>query len=150
ATRDIPIVFTMGDADPVQVGVVISLARPGGNVTGISLLGGLLAAKRLDLLRELVPFATKIGVLINPDNQNVAAEREELDSAIPKRGQRALVAASGPSDDIERAMAKFAKNQVDGVVVTADPIFTNQRMQITALAARYRIPAIYQWNVFVA
>jgi putative ABC transport system substrate-binding protein len=149
-TTTIPIVFTMGDADPVMVGVVASLARPGGNTTGISLLGGLLGAKRLELLRELVPSAATIGVLINPYNRDVAAEREELDTAIVKGGQKALIVESGPSDDIEGAMAKFAQNQVDGIIVTADPIFTNRRAQITALAARYRIPAIYQWNLFVS
>ena len=96
ATATIPIVFTMGDADPVQVGVVASLARPGGNVTGISLLGNLLGAKRLEILRDLVPSAATIGVLINPENRNVVAEREELETAIAKGGQKALVIASGP------------------------------------------------------
>jgi ABC-type uncharacterized transport system substrate-binding protein len=150
ATATTPIVFTMGDADPVQVGVVGSLARPGGNVTGVSLLGGLLGAKRLALLRELVPSAATIGVLINPNNRDVAAEREELDAAIANGGQRALIIASGPSDDIEGTIGKFAQNQVDAIIVTADPIFTNRRTQITALVARYRIPAIYQWNLFVS
>jgi putative tryptophan/tyrosine transport system substrate-binding protein len=149
-TGTIPIVFTMGDADPVKVGVVASLARPGGNTTGISLLGGVLGAKRLELLRELVPSAATIGVLINPHNRDVAAEREELDNAIAKDGQKAVIVEAGPSDDIEGAIAKFVRNQVDGIVVTADPIFTNRRAQITALVARYRIPAIYQWNLFVA
>jgi putative tryptophan/tyrosine transport system substrate-binding protein len=149
ATATIPIVFTMGDADPVELGVVASLARPGGNVTGISLLGGMLSAKRLELLREIVPGAAKIGVLINPENRSVAAERKELETAITTGGQQAFVVPSGPSDDLESAMATFAQHQVDGLVVTADPIFTNRRTQIVELAARYRIPAIYQWNVFV-
>jgi putative ABC transport system substrate-binding protein len=140
----------MGDADPVHAGVVGSLARPGGNATGISLLGGLLGAKRVELLRELVPSATTIGVLINPNNRDVAAEREELDAAIGKGGQKALIVESGPSDDIEGAIGKFAQNRVDVIIVTADPIFTNRRTQITTLAARYRIPAIYQWNLFVS
>jgi ABC transporter substrate binding protein len=122
----------------------------GSNATGISLLGGLLGAKRLELLRELVPSAATIGVLINPNNRDVAAEREELDAAIAKGGQKALIIASGPSDDIEGAIGKFAQNQVDAIIVTADPIFTNRRTQITALVARYRIPAIYQWNLFVS
>jgi ABC-type uncharacterized transport system substrate-binding protein len=149
ATATIPIVFTMGDADPVQVGVVASLARPGGNVTGISLLGGLLGAKRLELLRELVPSAATIGILVNPDNRNVAAERKELEAALVKSAQKALIVPSGPSDDIESAMTAFAQQRVDGLVVTADPIFTNRRTHIVALAARYRIPAIYQWKEFV-
>ena len=150
ATATIPIVFTMGDADPVELGVVASLARPGGNVTGISLLGGALGAKRLELLREIVPAAVTIGVLINPENRNVAAERKELETAIATGGQQVVVVSSGPSDDLESAMAMLAQRHVGGLVVTADPIFTNRRAQIVALAARYRIPAIYQWNVFVA
>jgi putative ABC transport system substrate-binding protein len=91
ATASIPIVFTMGDADPVELGVVASLARPGGNVTGISLLGGMLNAKRLELLREIVPAAAKIGVLINPEGRNVAFERNELETAITTGGQQAVV-----------------------------------------------------------
>jgi putative tryptophan/tyrosine transport system substrate-binding protein len=149
ATTTIPIVFTMGDADPVELGVVASLARPGGNVTGISLLGGALGAKRLELLREIVPAAETIGVLINPENRNVAAERKELETAIAIGGQEAFVVPSGPSDDLETAIAAMAQRRVNGLVVTADPIFTNRRTQIVALAAHYHIPAIYQWNVFV-
>lgn len=150
ATATIPIVFTMGDADPVQVGMVASLARPGGNATGISLLAGMLGAKRLELLRELVPAAVTIGVLINPENRNVVAERNELETAIAKAGQKALVVNSGPSDDLAIAMAMLAQHRVDALVVWADPIFTNRRSQIAELAAQYRIPTIYQWNVFVA
>ena len=150
ATTTIPTVFTMGDADPVQVGVVTSLARPGGNITGISLLGGALGAKRLEILRELVPTAVKIGVLINPENKNVGAEREELETSIVRGKQKALVVPFAPSGDIEAAMAMFSQDRVDALIVTADPIFTNRRVQIAALAARYRIPAIYQWSAFVA
>ena len=149
-TTVIPIVFTMGDADPIQAGVVASLARPGGNITGVSLLGGLLGAKRLEILRELVPSAKTIGVLVNPGNRNVAAERQELEAAIASGGQKALVVPFAPSGDIEVAMETLSQHAVDGLIVTADPIFTNRRVQIAALAARYRIPAIYQWSAFVA
>jgi putative tryptophan/tyrosine transport system substrate-binding protein len=124
-------------------------AFSGGNVTGISLLGGALGAKRLELLREIVPAARTIGVLINPENRNVAAERKELETAIATGGQEAFVVPSGPSDDLEPAIAAMAQRRVDGLVVTADPIFTNRRTQVVTLAAHYRIPAIYQWNVFV-
>jgi putative ABC transport system substrate-binding protein len=150
ATTTIPVVFTMGDADPVNAGVVASLARPGGNITGISLLGGVLGAKRLEILRELVPSAATIGVLINPENRNVAAEREELRAAIIKGGQKAIVVTSGPSEDIDVAMVKLSQEHVDALLVTADPTFTNRRVRIAAFAARYRIPAIYQWSLFVA
>jgi putative ABC transport system substrate-binding protein len=148
-TATIPIVFTMGDSDPVESRVVGSLARPEGNVTGISLLGGMLGAKRLELLREIVPAARTVGVLINPENRSVAAERKELETAFATEGQQAVFVPSGPSDNLESAMKVFAQSHVDGLLVTADPIFTNRRAQIIALAAHYRIPAIYQWSVFV-
>jgi ABC-type uncharacterized transport system substrate-binding protein len=149
ASSTIPIVFTMGDADPVTAGLVPSLARPGGNMTGVSLLGGLLGAKRLELLRELVPTATRIGVLINPENRNTATELNELETAIVTRGQYAVILRSGPSDDLETALSELVRQGIDALVVTADPIFTNRRHQLTALAARYRIPAIYQWSLYV-
>jgi putative ABC transport system substrate-binding protein len=150
ATDTIPIVFTMGDADPVELGLVASLARPGGNVTGMSLLGGALGAKCLELLREIDPAAVTIGVLINPENRIVTAEMKELEAAIARGGQQVFVLPSGSSDDLENAMARLVERRVDGLVVTADPIFTNRRTQIVSLIARYRIPTIYQWNVFVA
>jgi putative ABC transport system substrate-binding protein len=109
-----------------------------------------LGAKRLEILRELVPSAATIGVLINPENRNVAAEREELRAAIIKGGQKATVVTSGPSEDIDVAMVKLSQEHVDALLVTADPTFTNRRVRIAALAARYRIPAIYQWSLFVA
>ena len=149
ATSTIPIVFTMGDADPVTVGVVTNLARPGGNATGISLLGGLLGAKRLDLLRELVPTAARFGVLINPENSSAAAELQELQEAIAAEGKRAVIIRSGPSDDLEKSISELVHQSADALVVTADPIFTNRRTQLTALMSRYRIPAIYQWSWYV-
>jgi putative tryptophan/tyrosine transport system substrate-binding protein len=147
-TSVIPIVFTMGDADPVTAGLVPSLARPNGNTTGVSLLGGLLGAKRLELLRELVPGATSIGVLINPENRNAAAELNELEAAIVAAGQRAVILRSGPSDNLEATISELVRERADALVVTADPIFTNRRQQLTALTARYRIPAIYQWSLY--
>ena len=93
-------------------------------MTGISLLGGALGAKRLELLREIVPAAVTIGVLINPENRNVAAERKELETAIATGGQQVVVVSSGPSDDLESAMAMLAQRHVGGLVVTADPILT--------------------------
>jgi len=149
-TSTVPIVFTMGDADPVKVGVVDSLARPGGNLTGISLLGGLLGPKRLELLRQIVPEARTIGVLINPENTSVAEERQELESAIFATGCKAFVVLAGPVDDLEEALRPFNDGRVDALVITADPIFTNRREQIVRLVEQYRIPTIYQWANFVA
>jgi putative ABC transport system substrate-binding protein len=91
ASETIPIVFTAGDADPVAAGIVASLARPEANVTGISLLGGALGAKRVELLRELVPSAQTIGVLVNPENRNATIELQELQGAIAATGHRALI-----------------------------------------------------------
>ena len=150
ATSDIPIVFTMGDADPVTAGVVANLARPGGNATGISLLGGLLGAKRLELLRELIPAAATIGLLINPENRNAAAELRELEEAVAAGSQKAVIIRSGPSDDLEAGIAELVRQRADALLVTADPIFTNRRTQLIALANRHRIPAIYQWSLYVA
>jgi putative ABC transport system substrate-binding protein len=135
-------VFTMGDADPVKAGMVASLARPGGNITGISLLAGELGVKRLEILRELIPTARSIGVLVNPLNRNVDAEREELQAAIMKGGQRALIVASDPSEDIDVAVARLSHERIDALLLTADPTFTNRRVRIAALTARYRIPTI--------
>jgi putative tryptophan/tyrosine transport system substrate-binding protein len=149
ATSTIPIVFTMGDADPVSAGVVANLARPGGNITGVSLLGGLLGAKRLELLRELVPGATTIGVLINPENRSAADELRELETAIAAGGQKAVIIHSGPSDDLETGISELVRQRAEALVLTADPIFTNRRAQLTELASRHRIPAIYQWKLFV-
>ena len=149
-TSTVPIVFTMGDADPVKVGVVDSLARPGGNLTGISLLGGLLGPKRLELLRQIVPEARTIGVLINPENTSVAEERQELESAIFAAGCKAFVVLAGPAADLEEALRPFNHGRVDALVITADPIFTNRREQIVRLVEQYRIPTIYQWANFVA
>ena len=149
-TDSIPIVFTMGDADPLELGVVSSLARPGANVTGISLLGGVLNTKRIELLRAIVPGAKTIGLLVNPENRNAANEQRELEDAIVSGGQQSVTMLSAPSDDLGVAISRLVERHVDGLVVTADPIFTNRRAHIVEAVAQYRIPAIYQWNVFVA
>ena len=148
-TDSIPIVFTMGDADPLELGVVSSLARPGANVTGISLLGGVLNTKRIELLRAIVPGAKTIGLLVNPENRNAANEQRELEDAIVSGGQQSVTMLSAPSDDLGVAISRLVERHVDGLVVTADPIFTNRRAHIVEAVAQYRIPAIYQWNVFV-
>jgi len=149
ATATIPIVFTMGDADPVQVGVVSNLARPDANLTGISILGGALGAKRLDLLRELVPTASKIAILVNPQNKTTVAELEQMTSAISARNQKAFVINSAPGENLESAFSAVIEADADALLVTADPIFTERRKQIIAFAADHKIPAIYQWNLFV-
>jgi putative ABC transport system substrate-binding protein len=149
ATATIPIVFTMGDADPVQLGVVSNLARPGANLTGISMLGGALGAKRLDLLRELAPSASKIAILVNPDNKSTIAELQQITSAILTRNQKAFVINSAAGENLEDAFSAVIEADADALLVTADPIFTGRRKQIIAFAAEHKLPAIYQWNLFV-
>jgi putative ABC transport system substrate-binding protein len=149
ATATIPIVFAMGDADPVEVGVVSNLPRPGGNLTGISILGGALGAKRLDLLRELVPTANKIAILVNPQNKTTIAELQQMTSAISTQNQKSFIINSAPGENLENAFSALIEADVDALLVTADPIFTERRKQIIAFAAEHKIPAIYQWNLFV-
>ena len=150
ATTTIPIVFTRGDADPAAAGIVSSLARPQGNVMGISLLGGSLGAKRLELLREVVPAARTIGILINPENRAVGNELQELQSAIVAAGQKPLIVHSGAADNLETAVPTLVRERADALVVAADPIFTNRRTQLAKLASDHRIPTIYQWSLFMA
>ena len=147
AASNIPVIFTAGDADPVQAGLVQSLSRPGGNVTGFSFLGGMLGAKRLEILRELVPRAEVIGVLVNPLNQTTEIDRRELETAIVGGRQRLVAISVGPNGDLASAFA--ASEKIDALVVTADPTFTNRRTELAVLTARLGIPAIYQWNLFV-
>ena len=88
-------------------------------------------------------------MLVNPENRNAANEQRELETAIASGGQQSVIVLSAPSDDLEVAISRLAALHIDGLVITADPIFTNRRAQIVAVVAGYRIPAIYQWNVFV-
>jgi putative tryptophan/tyrosine transport system substrate-binding protein len=146
ATSDIPIVFAAAD-DPVRLGFVASFNRPGGNVTGLSLISGALGPKRLDLLRSLVPHAKIIGVLMNPANpaeDNVRAEQATARSI----GQRILVLDASTVAEIEQAFAGFVREQSDALLVNADSLFTAQRELLATLAARYRLPAIYAWREF--
>jgi len=149
ATTTIPIVFMMGDADPVQTGVVASLSRPGGNITGMSLLGGALGPKRVEILREIVPGPSIIAVLVNPANRNSAPHAEEVENAIRAAGQRAVILRAASASEFEQAFAQLLEQKVGALIVTADNTFTREAAHLTALAARHRVPAIYQWRDFV-
>jgi putative ABC transport system substrate-binding protein len=148
ATQTIPIVFMQG-ANPVQIGLVDSLNRPGGNLTGISLLSAETAGKRLELLLELVPKATSIGYLHNPANPVYAeSETREVEIAARAHGVRLLfVNASRPSE-IETAFAELAQQRPDALQVSSDGFLLTYPDQIVALAARYAVPAIYAWPTF--
>jgi len=133
ATTTIPIVFTMGDADPVEAGLVASLSRPGGNLTGLTLLGGALAPKRLELLQELVPNATLIAVLVNPSNPSASRYVEELETTIRAIQRQSMVLNVRTEADLDPAFATIADKRANGLIVTADGVFTNARERLVGL-----------------
>jgi putative ABC transport system substrate-binding protein len=150
ATQTIPIVFLQA-ADPVRIGLVSSLNRPGGNVTGVHLMWAEMAGKRLDLLIELVPAAKSIAFLRNPTNPVFAeSEARELEPAARAHGVRLLfVNASRPSE-FETAFADIVQQRVDALVVSSAVSLLTDPDQIVALAARHAVPAIYAWRPSMA
>jgi putative ABC transport system substrate-binding protein len=142
ATATIPIVFVAG-GDPIKLGLVSSLNRPGGNATGVTFLGIELAQKRLELLHDLVPSATTIGVLINPTNPTAQSERSDAETAARALGLRVAVENVSSERDIDVAFASFVQQRVNAVFVGADGFLTNQGDQLVALAARHALPASY-------
>ncbi|HEX2113496.1 MAG TPA: ABC transporter substrate-binding protein [Alphaproteobacteria bacterium] len=149
ATVTIPIVFA-GAGDPVALGLVNSLAKPGGNATGLHLFVVGLEPKRLELLRELVPDAPLIAVLLNPDNPEGAAQRRGIEEAAHSTGQRITVLAARSEAEIDAAFAAMSEQRANAVLVGADPFFNSRREQLVALAERHRIPASYELREFVA
>ena len=147
ATRTIPIVFAIG-GDPVGLGLVSSLNRPGGNLTGVSFLVNALEAKRLGLLLELVPKPNVILAFVNPNQPAAETELKELNEAARMVGQQIVVQKAGSERDIDAAFANFAQQRVGALLVAADALFTNRRDQFVALAARYAVPAIYPGREF--
>jgi len=142
ATATIPIVFSIG-GDPVKLGLVSSLSRPGGNVTGTSFLYNMLAPKRLELLRELVPSATVIGLLVNPKNPASKSETSEVQTAGDALGLKIVTQTASSDHDIDAAFASFAQKRIDALTFAADSIFNSHRDQLIALAARHRVPTMY-------
>jgi putative ABC transport system substrate-binding protein len=145
ATAAIPIVFQIGD-DPVKHGLAASLNRPGGNVTGVSMLAADLNEKRLGLLREIVPRAKLIALLVNPGNPNFETQSAEVAEAGRSVGQAIEVFRAGTEPEIEAAFAALAERRAGGLIVGADPYFNSRRAQLVALAAGHAIPAIYEWR----
>jgi putative ABC transport system substrate-binding protein len=142
ATTTIPIVFAMG-SDPVVHGLVTSLNRPEGNVTGVTFFTAPLATKRLELLRQLAPKATTVGVLVNPDNPPSLLEGRNVPAAAQTIGFRTQVFNASTASQIDDVFAAIAPHPVEGLYVSADPLFFNQRAKVAALAARLVVPAIY-------
>lgn len=143
ATSTIPIVFAIG-GDPVMFGIVASLNRPGGNSTGVTLLGTAeLAAKRLGLLLELVPAAAAIGVLANPNNPISKPQLTELETAVRSLGRQIHILNASSEGDFETAFAAVDQQRIDALIIAADPFFDDRRTQLVALAARHRVPVSY-------
>ena len=143
ATTTIPIVFGVGE-DPVKLGLVASLARPGGNLTGINFFASELAAKRLALLHELVPKAVRIAVLVNPANvPTTESTLRDIPEAARAIGLQIQVLNASTSREIEAAFATLVRDRADALYVAGDVFFTSRRVQFATLAASYRIPATY-------
>jgi putative ABC transport system substrate-binding protein len=149
ATTTIPIVFLVS-GDPVQLGLVPSLNRPGGNMTGVSRLEGALGSKRLGLLRQLVPAASIIGVLVNPNNPLTKAEIADVSEGARAIGQQILVLEASSERDFDQVFATLAERKASALLVEADPFIGNQVDRLVRLAARYAIPTIYERHEFVA
>jgi putative ABC transport system substrate-binding protein len=148
ATKDIPIVFTTV-TDPVKSGLVVSFNRPGGNATGTAGLTSELDAKRLELLHEIKPAASVIGVLVNSNRPGLEDQLQELQAAADKMKLRLEVRKAAAPPEIDRAFDELASQRVDALIVTADPFFNNRRGQVVSLATGLAMPAIYQWREFV-
>ena len=142
ATITIPIVFG-GGGDPVQTGLVASLNRPGGNVTGVTTVGAELGAKRLGLLHELVPTAARFAVLINPTNPSAEPVIRDARAAASAIGRQIEVLSASTNGDIDAAFANIVRKRVDGLLVSPDTLFMSRRVQLAALAVRYAAPVIY-------
>jgi putative ABC transport system substrate-binding protein len=149
ATSTIPIVSVFG-GDPVADGLVASLARPGGNLTGLSILVSELMPKRLELLAELVPQAGVIALLVNPSNSNAERIIREVQEAARAKGVQLQILKASAVSEIDTAFASLAELHADALVVAADPFFNSRREQLVALAARHAVPAIYEWREFAA
>jgi putative tryptophan/tyrosine transport system substrate-binding protein len=142
ATSSIPVVFTTGD-DPVRVGLVASLSRPGGNVTGIAVFTSRIGSKRLGLLHELIPSVSNIGMLVYPDNPDSIDETPDVLAAAGALGVHVRVLNARNESEIDAAFADFVRRGVQAVMIGSDAFLSSRRMQIIALAARYSLPAMY-------
>src|SRR5262249_55478508 len=142
ATAAIPVVFLIG-GDPVKIGLVASMNRPGANITGLTLLTTSIDGKRIGLLKELVPKASLIAALINPDFPAENQQRDILEAA-SQAGMRATVVKARAEMEFEPAFATLLDQHADALIVCADPFFNSRRDQLVALAARHRVPAIYE------
>jgi putative ABC transport system substrate-binding protein len=149
ATTTIPTVFSSA-TDPVELGLVASLNRPGGNATGVHVMTNYLEGKRLGLLHELVPNATTIAVLVNPGTPGADSQLREAEAAAQAFVGKIHILKAGSDPELDKSFATLAKVRAEALLVAADPLFNAHRQQIVALAARYAIPAIYEFREFAA
>jgi ABC-type uncharacterized transport system substrate-binding protein len=147
ATTTIPIVFSTG-IEPVQAGLITSLSRPGGNLTGFNLIAGPLPAKQLGLLHELLPAARTIAVLINPTNANADRDAATVQDAARGIGVQILVTRAVAESDFETMFGTLGRERADALLVNSDVFFTSRRDQIVALAARHALPVMSAWREF--
>jgi ABC-type uncharacterized transport system substrate-binding protein len=148
ATQTIPIVFRIG-GDPIASGLVASLSRPGGNITGTTSLGGPLGAKRVDVLHELLPAGATFVLLVNPTNANATRETNEIEAAARTLGLRLVVLRVSRPDDFDTAFASIAGQEIGGLLTTADPLIFQERDRLVGLVARRAIPAVYSDRFFL-
>ncbi len=149
ATSTIPVVFVIG-GDPVRLGLAASLSRPGGNATGMTIISADLAPKRLELLRELVPNATALAALTNPNTPEGRGQASDMLTAALARGLKLRFLEAGDEKGIEAAFATLSQDKPGALLVASDPIFDVHRDKLVALAAAAAIPAIYQFRDFTA
>ena len=147
ATATIPIVFLIG-GDPIALGLVASMSRPGANITGVAVLNVALTAKRLELLREVVPAPVVIAMLLSPTSAYTDPETREIEAAARAGGQQLVFVKAASEAEIDAAFSTLARQRAGALIVSADPFFTSHRSQIVALAAQHGLPAIYQWRDF--
>jgi putative ABC transport system substrate-binding protein len=147
ATSTIPVIFAIG-ADPVKSGLVASLNRPGGNLTGISFFTNQMEAKRLALLHEIVPKAELVGVLLNPNNPFFPNQSGDVEEASRALGVKIHIERAGNEQEIAKAFQEFTQRRVGALLVGADPYFNSQRSLVIGPAAELRVPAIYEWREF--
>jgi len=146
ATETIPIVFLLG-SDPEKFGLVSSLNRPGGNVTGLTLFAYLLDTKRVELMHELVPGASVVALLVNPNSSAQAeAQYADVEAAVGKFGQQLVVLKAGTDSEIDSAIAGITEKKAGVLLVSADPLFLTRRDRLVALVTRHAIPTIYAWR----
>lgn len=142
ATKTIPIVFTTG-GDPVETGFVRSFNRPGGNVTGATFLGSLVAPKQISLLRDIVPNLTTIGLLLNPANPMIALVEKDVKTAAHSVGLNVLAAEANTIPEIDTAFARFAEQRVEALIIGSAVFFNRSRDRLAALSMRYKLPAVF-------